>query len=364
MQSRLSALTLLFLLVLYLPEGSSQPVENKAPPQDNTTGQQTEPAQLETAPQPTATVPGAETKQQPQEDKWIVSAGVGFRDTSWSHFEDPSNTNTKYNVKNARNTIVRGDLSVPKVAAKFGINLQQEAGEFSEIKNFAGYFGIKKMSLVSERGKFSGSAYFSGNIAPGQSQEVSFDQEYQFTELDYSFSNTGVAMYFGLRHTKWKLPAEIALTSPGETSGPTVFDVDFETEFYSIIYGMDFLENDLLITEEWTPGWGVMFSFLVGLGWGESKIGQEAIDAVDTIYGKTVVDKNPPVFAVHTSGQIGPKYKMMVGKLKAVFGIGYDWNALLVLGMGEEAVLSSEVMASPYPNFIYQGLIARAHATF
>lgn len=297
--------------------------------------------------------------------KVLVSAGIGVRNTHWEHMEDPGNTNASYDVKDAQYTIISGDLTIPHVATKLGFNMANDSGGVSDLKQIGGYVGVSNFSIVAEKGKLGGRAYFSGSISSEQSRDIEFDQEYLYTEVDYSPDSEEFPFYFGLRYTKWKLPGEIALLGPGASSGPTIFDADFESAFYSIIFGMDLLKRDLLQKpDEWPSGFGVMFTFLTGLGWGSSKIGHKAVRAVSSIFGKEVTEKEPGVMTVHLATQVGPKYGFTIGGLKGILGIGYDWNILMLLQMARNAESSTEVMPVAYPNFIYRGLIFRAHMVF
>jgi len=109
----------------------------------------------------------------------------------------------------------------------------------------------------------------------------------------------------------------MALLAPEKTSGPTVFDEDFQAEFYSIIMGMDFFKRDLLFTpEKFAPGWGLMFTFNTGIGLGKSKISDQAA------------------------------------------------NDVRLINSGRNAEKSTEVQPVAYPNFTYQGWIARFHTVF
>lgn len=340
------------------PEAEQKPANNTQQSSDDTALAD---KQSQVPPQPSSP-PAAIPK------KILISAGFGYRDTKWTHIEDPSNTNAKYNVDNARHKIVEGDLSIPLVSMKLGFKIQQDSGGISDIREFMGYLGFKSLSLKSERGKFTGKAHF--NNSPQPARDITFDQIYQYTEVDYTFligkeGEHQLPQFFGFRYTNWKLPAEIAILSPGQSSGPTVFDDNFQSEFYSILYGMDYFATDLIhLPEKFSNGFGLLLAYNIGLGWGKSKISDQAVKDVKTYYSKTVTEKEPPVFTVHGTGQLGPKYSFEAWGLRAVFGIGWDWNLLMLLNMSKEATKSSEVQAAAYPNFVYQGWIARLHAAF
>lgn len=303
-------------------------------------------------------------KEEEKLDNFTLSAGIGYRDTTWKHIEDAGNTNTTYTITKAKYTIVEGDIGIPKISAKIGFNAHKESSGLSKANQFAAYLGIKGMSIRSEQGKFAGQAHFAGAITSEQTADVSFEQVYRFTELDYTFVSRGVAFLFGVRKTKWILPTEIALLGPGDSSGPTVFDPDFEANITSLIFGMDYSRRDFLNANKWTPGWGVMFSFHMGVGLGSSKIGDKAVRAAKSIYGTKMTDSSPGVFTIHSNGQLGPKYNFAFFGLKGMLGIGYDWNLLMLLGTARPARFSNEVQPVPYPNFVYHGPIVRSHITF
>ncbi len=299
-----------------------------------------------------------------KQNKFGVSAGVGYRQTTWNHIEDADNTNANYTVKSANYTIVEGDIQHKELYLKVGFNAQKETGGLEKASQFMGYLGIKGISIRSERGKFVGRVYFGGTISAEQTRDIEFEQTYSFTEIDYSTIFNGTPMTFGIRKTKWKIPTEIALLGPGESSGPTIFDEDFEAEITSFIFGMDYFKHDFLHPENITPGLGALFNFFGGFGFGTSKIGKVAEDAVKSEFNKTITENEPGIFAIHTSGQLGVKYVFEKKGVTGIVGAGYDWNLLMLLGTPKEAITSNEVQPVAYPNFVYQGPILRLHALF
>jgi len=321
-------------------------------------------------PMPTPPVVEAPSVEPKKEKKTMASAGIGFRNTHWSHLEEPSNTNVSYDIADAKYTSVEGDINIPFLKVKLGINVQQDASSLSNIRGFAGYLGISRMSLVSEQGNFSGKAHFSGQIAPGEARDVSFQQVYRNTELDYTFfmgdEPVTIPVYLGLRYTEWNLPAEEALLSTGQSSGPTILDPDFQAKFYSLLAGMENFKSRLAYDpEHWSPGWGVMANWQIGLGLGTAKIGAATAQNVLTIYKKPVSDTSPGVFTFYTVGQLGPSYGIRVGDFRAIVGIGYEWNVLMLITTGNtDSTSTSQLDAVAYPNFLYQGVIGRFFAAF
>lgn len=297
----------------------------------------------------------------------LFSAGLGYRTTNWSHFENPSNTNVTYNVNTATNTIVEGDIVLPVAGIRLGFSATPDGG-ISNASRYFGYLGFKGFSLKTETGNFSGNAFFSGQVAPGESRSVNFNQVYHYTELDYTVKMSGVFPWlFGLRYTTWNLPAEIALLSTS-SSGPTILDPDFQSSFYTILSGFDvFKDQILLANEKPSSGFGVMGSFLVGIGFGTSQISQATAQNVQTIYGKTLSTTTPGVFTVHLSGQLGPKYTFIWGNFVGVIGVGYDINVLDLIAASSgdgSSTPANQLDPVAYPNFLYQGWILRSVATF
>ena len=212
---------------------------------------------------PAPITPEAPSEEPKKKPKTTASAGLGYRNTHWSHLEDPSNTNVTYNIADAKYTIVEGDINVPMLKIKLGINVQQDSGSLSNIRGIAGYLGVDRMSLVSEQGNFSGQAHFSGQIAPGEARDITFQQVYRNTELDYTFflgdEPMTIPVYVGLRYTEWDLQAEEALLGPGQSTGPTILDPNFQAKFYSFIGGMENFKSRLAYDpDNWSPGWGIM----------------------------------------------------------------------------------------------------------
>ena len=298
----------------------------------------------------------------------VVSAGLGYRTTNWSHFESPSNTNVTYQVKTATNTIVEGDLAVPKTGLRLGFSATTDGG-ISDASRYLGYLGFEGLSLRSETGSFSGSAHLSGLIATGQSRDVNFQQVYHYTELDYTFHlSEGVPWFVGLRYTKWNLPAEIALLSANQTSGPTTLDSGFQSSFYSLLSGFDLFKDPILIGDEKpSSGFGVMGSFVVGIGLGNASVSDATAQNVQAIYSKTLSSQSLDVFTVHLTGQLGPKYTFISNGFSGSVGIGYDINLLDLIASqtGDGSTTpSNQLDPVAYPNFIYQGWIFRLTGTF
>ncbi len=293
-----------------------------------------------------------------------VSAGLGLRDTTWKHIESADNTTMDFKIKRTTYSIIEGDFSVPKIATKLGFNAYQDVNKnIGKIKQFAGYLGFSRMTLKTEGGKFAGHAHFSGLITSAQRRDIDFDQKYSLYQVDI-WPADEFPMYFGLRHTKWKLPTEIALLHQGKDSGPTVFDEDFETSFYSLIFGVDSFKYLAMKKEESSLGWGFMGLFELGMGYGKSKIGQKAQDASVQLFNKRMTESNPAVMALHTTGQLGPSYKFALGPTRLSLGVGYDWNLLMVINLSKEAKNSTETSPVAYPNFVYHGPIVRLYGTF
>lgn len=318
------------------------------------------------------TPPPAQTTVEKLTSLIKASAGLGMRNTNWSHIEKTNNTQMSYTVDSTNNAIMEGDISIPSVAVKFGFNLLPENTNFNRIQQSAGYLGFRGFTVFSEGGRFAGHAKYNGRITAQQTRDVDFNQAYRFTELDYTFSfgaegQPRIPILVGLRYTSWDLPAEICLLHQGQSSGPTVFDPTFKAKFYSLIFGMDFFKTDFIQTtdeEKITPGWGVMFKFITGFGFGKSQIGDVAANASKILYNKTMTTQDPSVFTVHTSGQLGPKYTFTIAKLRAVIGLGYDWNLLMLINTSAKAQNSTTTQPVAYPNFVYQGWIMRGFVDF
>jgi hypothetical protein len=128
--------------------------------------------------------------------------------------------------------------------------------------------------------------------------------------------------------------------------------------------GFDLFKNDWMNRPVIPDGWGIMFRFEGGVGFGSSQIGNGAAAAAQSVYNETMVSQTPPVFAVTVTGQLGPKYTFSVGDFKGIVGVGYDYNMLVLVNMGTKAYTSDQAQAVAYPSFIYQGWIARLYGTF
>lgn len=312
-------------------------------------------------------ITASSTPQTPPEkikdDSIIASAGIGFRNTTWKHIEDASNTTMKFDIDTAQYTLVEGDLTIPKIAVKLGINVYQDSNELSKVKEFAGYLGFSRMTLRTESGKFKGKAHFSGLLGSGQQRDLVFDQTFRFMQIDI-WPSDEIPFFIGLRHTTWKLPTEIALIYPGKTSGPTVLDPDFETSFYSLLGGFDFFKHNAIKTKNYSPGWSALFNMAVGMGYGKSHIGDSAARSAKENFNKTLTETDPSVMVLHTSGQLGPAYNFQIKDFRLALGVGYDWNLLMLINTSKKASSSTEAQPVAYPNFVYHGFIVRAYGSF
>lgn len=315
--------------------------------------------------QEASTTSATPTEVKKKDDPFFTaSVGLGLRDTTWKHIESADNTTMDFKIKKTTYSILEGDLSIPKWAAKLGFNAYQDLNnDIGKVKQFAGYLGFSRMTLKTESGKFAGHAHFSGQITSEQSRDVDFDQKFTYYQIDV-WPSEDFPMYVGLRHTTWKLPTEIALLHMNQNSGPTVFDEDFETSFYSLLFGVDTFKYFAMKNEESSNGWGVMALFEIGMGYGKSKIGQKAQNAAYQIYGKRMTESNPSVMALNSAGQLGPSYKFSLGPAKLSLGVGYDWNLLMVINLSKKATTSTETSPVAYPNFVYHGPIVRLYGTF
>ncbi|OFZ38514.1 MAG: hypothetical protein A2504_11170 [Bdellovibrionales bacterium RIFOXYD12_FULL_39_22] len=299
-----------------------------------------------------------------------------MRATSWNNWKKTWD-HTTYDMTSTNHTIIEGDLSIPKISTKIGFNLQQDSGDLSKIKQYAGYLGFGYLSVKAERGKFTGTAHYKGLVSSEQSADINFDQIYSYTELDYNMAGVlpkGVQdfHYLGLRYTKWQLPSEIILTQ--ESKAYTVIDPDYKTEFYSFILGEDSFTNELLYnSENWKPGLDWIRSYVLGVGYGHCSVGSKAIRAAKSLYNLTMTETDYDILAGHISGQLGPMYGLALGGLRMAIGIAYDVNFLFVgkspfssQGMSLEypAIDSGKAAVDTFPMFLYHGPIFRAHAAF
>lgn len=332
---------------------------------------------------PVAQTPTTENPlQEITDDKtptFLISAGIGQRTTSWNNWKKTWD-NVTYEMNSHNHTIIEGDISAPKISTKIGFNIHQDSGEISKIRQFAGYLGFGQVSLKAEKGTFAGTAYYQGRVSTEQTANVSFDQEYTYTEIDFSLfdlnSKAGIKndyTYLGLRYTKWLLPSEVLLTQ--ESKAYSVIDSDFQAEFYSFIMGEDSFTSKLLYDPiAWQAGWDFMRSYVLGVGYGNCKVSDVAARAAQELNSVTMTKQEYPVMAGHISGMFGLMYGLSISNLRVVMGLGYDVNFLFLGkspfassggGLSEHpANDSGKADVDTFPMFIYHGPILRVHGIF
>lgn len=216
-------------------------------------------------------------------DKVLLLAGMGVRQANWKYAISQDNTNSNYTIDDATYTSYEGNMTFTNLGATLGFHLTTEDQVISNIKQYSGYLGFKRLLFRSESGEFKGSVDYRGFSTGNITKTFEFDQEYRYAEVLYLFKDT--PFFAGIRRTNWKLPLEIVALQKDEESGQTVFDKDFKFNYTSLSIGLDYMSHIMQNPKFFHTGWGLMGKVTGNYGWGKASLGNDAIEDSTQIYG-------------------------------------------------------------------------------
>lgn len=264
----------------------------------------------------------------------ISFAGAAYRNFSASYAQDVFGFYNflSYDMDTTAFTKLEGSFTDKKFGLAAGADINVDDNDVGKASKVSAYFGIKRVFLRLERGNMRGLANWAGEMAPGQSARVPFNNK--FTHVDMLVRNKEFlegASYWGVGYTTFNLPAEIQTTltytnRQGQIEGVRAFDPDFKVQCYSFIFGFDtFSENVMGSTFNGKDGLGFFASGEDRFGLGNSTISDEGIAAAEYLNPGLKATKQV-LFGgfVENDTNMGFKWTQNFQYLRLVVGLGYE----------------------------------------
>lgn len=330
----------------------------------DTTPQSTETKKRMNEISPIVAVDPNESVRDLSKDKVLLLAGMGVRQANWKYAISQDNTNSNYSIDDATYTSYEGNMTFTNLGATLGFNLTAEDQVISNIKQYSGYLGFKRLIFRSESGEFKGSVDYRGFSTGNITKTFEFDQEYRYAEVVYQFKDT--PFFAGIRRTNWKLPLEIVALQKDEESGQTVFDKDFKFDYTSLSVGLDYMTQIMQNPKFFHTGWGIMGKVTGNYGWGKASLGKDAIDDSTQIYGggKSFTETEFNMLTAEMEVSLGAMYAKAWNYARMVAGLGYNYNLFTISSMAKKSESEDELTPVAMVMFHNHGPVFRLLVLF
>lgn len=290
-------------------------------------------------------------------------------DMNWQVFDHPGEISYHFNPTSL--TRYQGTLISNKLGGlKFGFdaslsNTQSNAA--GAYQDLIGYLGYKNWMMRVEQSRLYGTSSWSGALAPGQSGQTNFDNQYTSIDAVYEMGIT----YISLGYSSLSMPVALQGYRPcggfSSCAATSVYDPSYPLKTFEFDFGWDTLAGKFLDqSSNSDSSWGFFSRGLAGFGLGQARLGSQTVSYAEQLNGGYTLHSS--VFTndiAHADVSLGIRWNHQFWNIPTAFGVGYEAGtfAVMPLGNGGNSNYFTESTLNIHPFFLfYQGPVIRLYA--